>query len=82
MSKIKDHLIAQMTVQDEVDRIINAWPEAQAFHTFDRASAVVIIPEPASTYIVEVGPDATRSLHVPHGGDRCWMPEWQDGWVD
>lgn len=77
-------------VEREVRRIVAAWPDAQVRHTVDRMSAVVIIREPASTYIIEVEPGddevVTRSLWVSHrvpvGPDSTHIPEWTAGWVD
>lgn len=75
-------------VRDEVDRIRCAWPLARASFGPLGLDAVVIIREPASTYIIEVEPGdheaVTRSLWVSHRHPIAepYIPEWADGWVD
>lgn len=65
----------------EVRAIRAAWPEAVITWSSDYLTAHAVIYEPASTTLVEVTPEGTSSLHVPHarGGHS---PEWRDGWND
>ena len=79
-----------LRVEREVRRIRGAWPEAKVRFTRDFLTAVAVIREPTSTYIIEVEPTddgvATRYLWVSHrvpiGPDSTHIPQWTEGWVD
>lgn len=69
-------------VRREVARIRAAWPTATVTRGIDEMHATVVIHEPASTYVIEVEPDSTRSLHVRHDIALPYAAQWQDGWDD
>lgn len=76
---------AKNRVRRELWAILAAWPTAEVTRHGDGLSAVVIIREPQSTYVIEVTPDGTQSLHVPHRAltnGLVHTPLWADGWVD
>lgn len=79
---------AKRRVEEEVRRIREAWPVAMTTWTHSRLSAVIVIRDPLSTYIIEVlageAEAVTRSLWVSHHEPirEGYVPEWQEGWVD
>lgn len=69
----------------EVRNIKKAWPQARVTRGHDGLTAVAIIPNPTSTYVVEVTPVGAQSLHIPHDASRTATghpPQWREGWVD